>query len=430
MRSTVFRLLLLLLALLMALSTVACGGEPEPSQQPPVPEAPEEPSGPQVLSLNWHFGYMASDKHNNFPEQLVENGDRYSYSDVFTVEKAGTTITFCDNNTNAGGDLRYASASAYVISSWKQVDGEWVWDRNGANIAGSNGDMTSLVEHKMENGALTYSYTTHLDNEHLRISFRSGQKGSFTPAAYPEVVAEYTGNAGTAIEQIEFNLWMQGLRDAYHCDALEGLTVNALGDSYFGGSGLPQAQIWLNLWAKKYGMEMHNYGIGGSTVTYGGHEPMCVRYANMQNNNADIVILEGGRNDFNGQFPLGELSSEDITTYMGAWNVLIDGVREKYPNAMIVMISPWNFPYEGGKALQREDYIGAMRAVAEAQGVYFIDASVKKDTGVDMESPYFRREYCKNENDVSHLNAEGMKLVMPNFDKLIAACYEDFLAKQ
>lgn len=437
MKSTVFRLLTLLMALLMVFSAIACGSDPTPpAEEPDAPEAPETPETPQkpandgALDLNWHFGYVASDKHANTPDQLVENGDRYSYSDVFTVPKAGTTVSFRDDNTNSKSDLRFASNSAYVVSSWKEVDGEWVLDLLGGNIAGSNGDLTSLVESELVDGALVYSYTTYSDNEHLRLCFRSGQRANFTPEAFPKVTLQYTGEAGTAAEQIEFNRWMQGTRDAYQCEALQGLTVNALGDSYFGGSGLPQDQIWLNLWAKKNGMEMHNYGIGGSTVNSTGYQPMCIRYANMAANDADIVILEGGRNDFNGQCAIGDIDSEDMTTYMGAWNVLIDGVQRKYPNAMIVMISPWNFPYESGKTLQRDDYINAMRAVAEKQGVYFIDASVKKDTGVDMESPYFRRQYCKNENDVSHLNAEGMKLVMPNFDKLIAACYEDFLSKQ
>ncbi|MBR6726705.1 MAG: SGNH/GDSL hydrolase family protein, partial [Clostridia bacterium] len=296
-------------------------------------------------------------------------------------------------------------------------------------IAGSNGNLESLVEYEMQDGALAYSYTTYLDNEHLRICFRSGQKASFTPAAYPAVYAQHTGAEGTAAEQIQFNQWLQGTKDAFHCEALEGLTVNALGDSYFAGSGLPAEQIWLNIWAKKYGMKMNNYGIGGSTVTSGGGNPMCERYVNMANNGADIVILEGGRNDYNWQFEIGDAGSDETTTYIGAWNVLIDGVQEKYPDAMIVMISPWNFPDEGQR-ITREQYAAAMAAVAEEQGIYFIDASITADTGVDMGSSKFRREYCKNPNDVSHLNAAGMRLVMPNFDKLIAACYEDFLARQ
>ena len=431
MKQMWMRVLALLMALLMLACLSACD-ENEPPEGGEPPAGDQTPAGPVELQLTWHFGYVASSTHATAPNTLVENGDRYSYTDVFTVEKAGTTITFTDDNSNSKGDYRFASESAYVVSSWKQEGDAWVLDTMRANYAGNNGTAESPIVSLVENDAVTYSYTTYYDNEHLRLCFRSGQKSNFTPAAFPKVTAEYTGNEGTATEQMKLNEWIESTKADHYCSALEGLTVNALGDSYFAGSGLPAHEIWLNLWAQKYGMRMNNYGIGGSTVSAceGYSNPMCVRYGNMVRNNVDIVILEGGRNDFNKQAPIGTLESNDPATFMGAWNVLIDGVQTNYPDAMIVMISPWNFPYENGKALQREDYIGAMRQVAEAQGVYFIDASVKKDTGVDMESSMFRAEYCKNPNDVSHLNAEGMKRVMPHFDKLISACYTDFLAKK
>ncbi|MBQ8342169.1 MAG: SGNH/GDSL hydrolase family protein [Clostridia bacterium] len=437
MKSVALRLFALLLSLLLCLPLFACGSDPVPPETPDEPpeETPEDtpntsvdPNAPHEIKVNWHFGYVASATHANSPNTLVENGDRYSYTDVFTVPKAGTTITFTDDNSNSGSDYRYASASAYVVSSWKQENGEWVLDLNGANVAGSNGTLESLVEAEKQGDAVLYAYTTYSDNEQLRLCFRSGQKTNHTPAAYPVITATYTGAPCTAAEQIELGRWFEASKAAHYDTRLEGLTVNALGDSYFAGSGLPAEQIWLNLLARKYGMEMNNYGIGGSTVTYGGGNPMCVRYTGMKNNDPDIVILEGGRNDYNWQFPIGDLDSSDIETYCGAWNVLIDGIQQKYPDAMIVMISPWNFPDEG-KAVTREQYAAAMSAVAAAQGIYFIDASITADTGVDMGSSQFRRKYCKNPNDVSHLNAEGMKLVMPNFEKLILACYVDFLEK-
>ena len=431
MKKSVFlRLFTLLMALLLVVGCAACTQTPEVPEEPEAPDnTPDEPETPKEPEITWHFGYVASSTHANTPDQLVVNGDRYSYTDVFTVEKAGTTITFIDDNTNSGSDYRFASSSVYVVSSWKQVDGEWVLDLDGANVAGSNGDLTSLVESKLENGAMVYSYTTFSDNEHLRLCFRSGQKASFTPDVYPKVSMQYTGNEGTAAEQILLNRWYAELKANFHDTDLEGLTVYAMGDSYFGGSGLPADQIWLNLWAKKYGIDMTNYGIGGSSVNARGYEPMCIRYTGMKSAQPDIVILEGGRNDYNGQCPIGEMGSNDTSTYIGAWNVLIDGVQRKYPNAMIVMITPWNYPDEG-KSITRLDYANAMKAVAEEQGIYLIDASIVEDTGVNMMSSNFRKEYCKNPDDVSHLNAEGMKLVMPNFDKLISACYTDFLSKQ
>lgn len=80
--------------------------------------------GPIDLELKWHYGYVVSSTHDTTPNQLVENGDRYSYTDVFTVPKAGTTITFADNNSDSNGDTRFATSNCYVVSSWIEMDGE------------------------------------------------------------------------------------------------------------------------------------------------------------------------------------------------------------------------------------------------------------------------------------------------------------------
>ena len=151
---------------------------------------------------------------------------------------------------------------------------------------------------------------------------------------------------------------------------LSGLTVNALGDSYFAGDGIEKGEVWLSLLGSKYNMSMNNYGKGGSTVSnkVTTNSPMCERYTSMSNNNADIILLEGGRNDFNKDVAIGETDSYDTTTFSGALNVTIEGLKEKYPNAMIVCISNWNFPDEKfGRVYS--DYAGAMEAVAERQGV-------------------------------------------------------------
>ena len=107
--------------------------------------------------------------------------------------------------------------------------------------------------------------------------------------------------------------------------------------------------------------------------------------------------------------------------------MVINGVREKYPNAMIVCITPWNFPDKDGFELNYEDYANAMMAVAEEQGVYCINASDPAVSGVDMRDEAFRAKYNIKPSDVSHLNADGMKLVLPYFEKALAELYTDFI---
>lgn len=213
-------------------------------------------------------------------------------------------------------------------------------------------------------------------------------------------------------------------------DILKGLTVNALGDSYFEGHGLPQSKVWLGLLASKYDIKMNNYGVGGSTVSdYVNKNPMCVRYTSMSDNYADIVLLEGGRNDFNNEVPLGDVDSHDTKTFLGALNVTIEGLKAKYPDAMIVCISNWNFPGTKNE-LGCADYANAMEAVAQKQGVYFIRACDPAVSGIDMQDEDFRAKYCLKHDDISHLNAAGMKIALSNFEKLIAEYYHDFLVKK
>ena len=216
----------------------------------------------------------------------------------------------------------------------------------------------------------------------------------------------------------------------YYADVLEGLTVNALGDSYFEGHGLDRKKVWLSLLSSKYKMKMNNYGKGGSTVSnLLDKDPMCERYSLMSNNNADIILLEGGRNDFNQGVPIGATDSHDKKTFSGALNVIIEGLKKKYPNAMIVCISNWNFP--GTKnGLDYADYADAMEAVAEQQDVYFIRACDPEVSGINMKSTTFRAQYCMNPDDISHLNAAGMKIAMEHFEKILAEYYQDFLDKK
>ena len=178
-------------------------------------------------------------------------------------------------------------------------------------------------------------------------------------------------------------------------------------------------------------LKVNNYGIGGSTVSYVANKnPMCDRYEAMADNGADIILVEGGRNDFNSSVPIGTVDSNDKTTYSGALNVIIDGLQAKYPDAMIVCISSWNFPDVAGKSLTYADYANAMEAVAQRQGVYFIRACDPQISGIDMRNSSFKAQYCIKPTDVSHLNFEGMKIAMPHFEKVLAEYYEDHLNKK
>lgn len=208
-------------------------------------------------------------------------------------------------------------------------------------------------------------------------------------------------------------------------DCLEGVTLTALGDSYFNYGKDNPADRWLTLLSDKYKMKLKNYGIGGSMVSdyAGDHNPMVNRLDKMSSG-ADIVLFEGGRNDFNQKTPMGEIDSRDTKTFAGAVNYVIDELQKKYPNALLICITTW---YVGDGT---EKYAETMKAVCKARNVICFDATDQALTGVYMNRESFRSQYCIRPSDVSHLNAAGMKLVLPVFEKFIGEEYRKFIENQ
>ncbi len=539
-------------------------------------EAPAEPKD-YVVTPGWYLGYVGSDTNSNYTEKLNKSGGMYSYSDVINLGPAGSTISFTDDNTNSNGDTNFASAAAYVFSTWKKSGGTWELDASGYK---ANGNLAMYID---ENGARTYTYTSEKDNECLRLCFRSGQSNSFTPAAYPVVtvnsvkepvvekddpatettapitptgtaldtkwnigyvgsstnpygyangihptevnyaysdvieiakkgtkitfVDEYfgstSGNAyvlsfwkkdgndwvidlsknnipgggqyvisseshgvvytyissednecvrfcfrsngsdnrptiysaetnepGTLQDVIDASAalekWIEDDKSRAFYDILKGKTFTVIGDSYLAGNGLDKNLVWPALLAKKYDMVYNNYGMNGSTMSnyVTSNNPMVVRYTNMVDNNPDIVIIEGGRNDYNKNVPIGENGSTDTKTMKGAARFLISKVQEKYPNALIICLTVWEVggnPNSAGNYCS--DYGKALLEVCADMGVPCINAMDQEATGVKMTDASFRSKYCMKPSDISHLNADGMKLVLPAFEKAIADFY-------
>lgn len=223
--------------------------------------------------------------------------------------------------------------------------------------------------------------------------------------------------------------WLVGQTESYY-SLLEGLTMYAIGDSYFGGSQLGQHQTWVNLLGYKYGMTFHNYGIGGNTLAaasgIGSNQPpMYTRYTEMPDG-GDIYIIEGGRNDRHYSVPFGKNTDQKGTTIKGAINIMIAGVRKNNPDALIVLVTPWSHKKESGYLGTNNDYADAIRELAEYYNdphIVCLYAADTEFTGINMSDANCRKQYCITASDVSHLNANGMYMVEPIFEKWIAEKY-------
>ena len=202
---------------------------------------------------------------------------------------------------------------------------------------------------------------------------------------------------------------------------LEGKSINVMGDSYVSAGSLEDGKIWPALLAEKYEMDYRSYGKGGNGIVspLATGTPMVTRYREMRNN-VDIVFVVGGRNDYNHSYPVGQVGDTTTETFCGALSVLIDGLREKYPSSLILFSTSWYVNAD------MKAYTDATLAVCEMKGIPCFNAADQSLSGVYMDQSGFRSTYCIKPTDVSHLNAAGMKLVFPKFEKFIAEEAEKF----
>ena len=111
----------------------------------------------------------------------------------------------------------------------------------------------------------------------------------------------------------------------------DSITIGACGNRGYTNDYMPNPypEVVGNILGLK---RKNNYGIGGSTVS-SFYAPMCERYKNISLQ-SNIISVMGGCNDAR-EIDLGTIDSFDTSTFMGAYNVLLTGLLEKYPNAFI-----------------------------------------------------------------------------------------------
>lgn len=133
--------------------------------------------------------------------------------------------------------------------------------------------------------------------------------------------------------------------DVSGASRFNGKTIAFLGDSITYGHGLTDRlnERFQNLVWK--GLSLANafdYGVSGALIALkaGTTTSFVERYPTMSDN-VDVIIVMGGINDyFNGTGTLGEEDSVDANTFNGALNVLMTGLKNKYPTKEIIFMTP------------------------------------------------------------------------------------------
>ncbi len=203
---------------------------------------------------------------------------------------------------------------------------------------------------------------------------------------------------------------------------LRGITLYAFGDSYIQGHTLGTQNTWSALLAREYDMTYGNYGLNGSavsTVSYG-RAPMIERYTQIPTG-GDIIMVVGGRNDYNQRVTLGTVNDTNNSTFAGALNELIINLKAAHPDTLILFGTPWYVNEDLKK------YSDMMLAVCAKHNVPCFNAADQSLSGVYMTDAQWRKSYCMSDSDTDHLNAEGMKLVLGKYEKFILTEYTRYL---
>ncbi len=169
---------------------------------------------------------------------------------------------------------------------------------------------------------------------------------------------------------------------------LNGMTINFLGDSITEGYGIEEPEkVFHQIICEKHQMKCaRNYGVSGTRIARQ-HVPSLWNTkwdlffelrAEVMDKNAQAVVVFGGTNDFgHGDAHFGTTDSEDIDTFCGALNSLINKLERDFPDAKIIFMTPLHRPDEtqpsepDGKIL--EDYANAIREICAKRHIDVID---------------------------------------------------------
>lgn len=199
---------------------------------------------------------------------------------------------------------------------------------------------------------------------------------------------------------------------------LKGTKINFLGDSITEGAGTSSHdKMFTMLIEREYGAICQNYGIGGTriarqkTPTEEKWDRDFISRVPEMDNDADIVVVFGGTNDFgHGDAPLGTMSDRTPYTFYGALHCLYTALTEKYPDVPVVILTPLHRLNEDSPKGDNKpepvgtlkEYVNIIREVAEYYSFPVLD--LYKESGLQPKVPLIQQKYVP---DGLHPNDDG-----------------------
>lgn len=214
---------------------------------------------------------------------------------------------------------------------------------------------------------------------------------------------------------------------------LKDIKINFLGDSITEGAGASCAEKrYVNYIANNYGAICRNYGIGGTRIArqttpseYPAYDrDFASRVAEMDAD-ADVVVIFGGTNDYgHGDAPLGKFSDSTPFTFYGALHNLYTSVINKYPESLIIVLTPLHRVGEQDERGENSRksvpmanlkvYSDIIKEVAEYYSIPVLD--LYATSGIQPNIPIIKEKYTA---DGLHPNDDGHKRIAERIAEFI-----------
>ncbi len=157
---------------------------------------------------------------------------------------------------------------------------------------------------------------------------------------------------------------------------------------------------WGQIISRLGGELLKNNSWSGSTVSYhaeftpGSFAHLDSRMSQLGDGDKkpDVIMIYMGVNDWGSGTPIEPKEGmEDKESFVGSYRIMLDLIKEHYPDAEVWCIAPavssmrgepeWQFPYCLG-GIHLDNYVNTIKKVAEEKGCIFVDAS-KNETPVE-----------------------------------------------
>ena len=295
-----------------------------------------------------------------------------------------------------------ATALSYQVISFTLDVGNYILSGLDDNA------NTSTYEYYFDNREVIKDYTfTVTEKKGYNLYIRVKQSEANIDTIIKPMIRDASILNGSYCKYGEYQIYrpIQELID-YSEFNWSGKKMNVLGDSIVRGSYGNFVNVIKNILQLS---EARNYGIGGSLISSSDVDeslpPACTRYVDMDDD-ADIIIVHAGTNDYSAQIPLGEETSTDITTFNGALNTLMTGLREKYPDKLIIFSNILHRFNDNAFTIKASQYRECIENRCLANHIVFYDGY--KYTGFDFVKGYYDHILT---SDGLHPNKKGAEIL-------------------